>query len=116
MILRSADDIGSIVVTQHGSVQVLVQDIGYITVSAMPRQGIVGQDDDNEAGTGVVLVRDAEDTSEVLLACKHRLARLQPRPPAPCGVSAGVPAALVAVLRGRSIRPTSSLSSASTCR
>jgi cobalt-zinc-cadmium resistance protein CzcA len=75
-LLRSADDIGSIVVAQHGGVPVLVQDIGDVTVGAMPRQGIVGQDDDDEAVTGIVLMRKGENPTEVLRALKERVAAL----------------------------------------
>ena len=76
-LLRSADDIGGIVVAQHGGVPVLVQDIGDVAVDAVPRQGIVGQDDDDEAVTGIVLMRKGENPSEVLKAVKERVADAQ---------------------------------------
>src|SRR3984893_4045935 len=75
-LLRSPDDIGAIVVAQHGGVPVLVQDIGDVAVDAVPRQGIVGQDDDDEAVTGIVLMRKGENPSEVLKAVKERVATL----------------------------------------
>src|SRR5882762_4893601 len=56
-LLRSADDINGVVVAQHGGVPVLVQDIGDVAVGAMPQQGIVGQDSEDEAVSGIVLMR-----------------------------------------------------------
>ncbi len=47
-LLRSADDIGNIVVAERNGVPVLVKDIAHVTIGAVPRQGIVGQDDDDD--------------------------------------------------------------------
>jgi cobalt-zinc-cadmium resistance protein CzcA len=75
-LLRSADDINGVVVAQHGGVPVLVQDIGDVAVGAMPRQGIVGQDSEDEAVSGIVLMRKGENPSEVLQVVKERVAAL----------------------------------------
>jgi heavy metal efflux system protein len=75
-LLRSADDIGEVVVAQHGGVPVLVHDIGSVSVGAMPRQGITGQDDDDEAVTGIVLMRKGENPSKLLAAVKERVRAL----------------------------------------
>ena len=72
-LLRSADDIGEIVVAQRNGVPVLVRDIARVGIGAVPRQGITGQDDDDEAVTGVVLMRKGENPSEVLAALKARV-------------------------------------------
>ena len=42
----------------------------------MPRQGIVGQDDDDEIVSGIVLMRKGENPSEVLTAVKARVAAI----------------------------------------
>src|SRR5438067_8498450 len=47
-MLRSADDIGDIVVAQHSGTPLLVRDIAQVATGAVPRQGIVGQNDDDE--------------------------------------------------------------------
>src|SRR5437870_13263273 len=47
-MLRSADDIGEIVVTQHNGTALLIKDIADVVTSAVPRQGLVGQDDEDE--------------------------------------------------------------------
>jgi len=75
-LLRSVDDIGQVVVAQHGGVPILVGDIGEVKAGAVPRQGITGQDNDDEAVTGVVLMRKGENPSEVLAAVKARVETL----------------------------------------
>ena len=75
-LLRSVDDIGQVVVAQHGGVPVLVGDIGDVKPGAVPRQGITGQDEDDEAVTGIVLMRKGENPSDVLAAVKERVATL----------------------------------------
>src|SRR5215813_12607823 len=72
-LLRSSDDIGNIVVAERNNTPVLVQHIAYVSVSAVPRQGIVGQDDDDEVVSGIVLMRKGENPSEVLAALKERV-------------------------------------------
>src|SRR5215471_2661523 len=42
----------------------------------VPRQGIVGQDGDDEIVSGIVLMRKGENPSEVLAAVKQRVAAL----------------------------------------
>jgi heavy metal efflux system protein len=69
-MLRSADDIGDIVITQHNGTPLLIRDIAEIVTSAVPRQGLVGQDDDDEIVSGIVLMRKGENPSEVLTAVK----------------------------------------------
>src|SRR5438045_9220363 len=73
-MLRSADDIGTIVVAQHSGIPLLIHDIADVNVSTVPRQGIVGQDDEDEIVSGVVLMRNGENQAEVLAAVKERVA------------------------------------------
>lgn len=75
-LLRSAEDIGSIVVTAHAGTPVLVRDIATVRVSAIPRQGIVGQDGDDDIVSGIVLMRKGENPSEVLARVKERVEQL----------------------------------------
>ncbi|HKB13935.1 MAG TPA: CusA/CzcA family heavy metal efflux RND transporter [Vicinamibacterales bacterium] len=83
-MLRSADDIGDIVITQHGGTPLLIRDIADIRTSAVPRQGLVGQDDDNEIVSGIVLMRKGENPSAVLESVKAAVAAINgnglPRP------------------------------------
>jgi cobalt-zinc-cadmium resistance protein CzcA len=75
-LLKSADDIGNIVVTQRGSTPLLVKDISAIETGAVPRQGIAGQDQDDDIVTGIVLMRKGENPSNVLRDLKDRIADL----------------------------------------
>ncbi len=75
-LLRSPDDIGNIVVTSHGGSPILVKDVASIAVGAAPRQGVVGQDKDDDVVTGIVLMRKGENPSDVLRGIKERVAQL----------------------------------------
>ena len=75
-LLRSADDIGNIVVASRNGTPLLVKDIAQITISGVPRQGIVGQDDDDDIVQGIVLMRKGENPSVVLAKVKDRIALL----------------------------------------
>jgi cobalt-zinc-cadmium resistance protein CzcA len=72
-LLRSADDIGNIVVAERSGVPVLVKNIAEVSVGAVPRQGLVGQDKDDDIVTGVVLMRKGENPSQVLKAVKEKV-------------------------------------------
>ncbi len=75
-LLRSQDDIGNIVVASHAGTPVLVKDLADVTIGAVPRQGIVGQDDNDDIVSGIVLMRKGENPSQVLTAVKARVALL----------------------------------------
>jgi len=72
-LLRSSEDIGNIVVASHEGTPVLVKHVADITVGAVPRQGVVGQDSNDDVVTGIVLMRKGENPSEVLKAVKARV-------------------------------------------
>src|SRR2546428_300539 len=75
-LLRSGEDIGNIVVTSRSGTPILVKDIARLTASAMPRQGVVGQDREDDVVTGIVLMRKGENPSQVLRAIRERVAQL----------------------------------------
>jgi len=83
-MLRSADDIGDIVVAEHNGTPLLIHDIAAVAASAVPRQGLVGQDGDDEIVSGILLMRKGENPSEVLSAVKAAVAAVNatglPRP------------------------------------
>ena len=72
-LLRSSDDIGHIVLTSQHGTPVLVKDVATVTISALPREGIVGQDDESDIVNGIVLMRKGENPSDVLKAVKERV-------------------------------------------
>jgi cobalt-zinc-cadmium resistance protein CzcA len=75
-LLRSATDIGAIVVAEHNGTPLQIRDFAGVTVGSVPRQGLVGRDDEDEIVTGIVLMRKGENPSEVLADVKERIAHL----------------------------------------
>jgi cobalt-zinc-cadmium resistance protein CzcA len=75
-MLKSSDDIGDIVVAEHSGTPLRIRDIAQVTVGSVPRQGLMGQDDEDEIVSGIVLMRKGENPSEVLAAVKERVAAL----------------------------------------
>jgi len=75
-LLRSSEDIGNIVLAEHNGTPVLVKNVADLTVSSVPRQGIVGQDGDDEIVSGIVVMRKGENPSIVLAALKEKVAAL----------------------------------------
>src|SRR5262249_57156850 len=78
-LLRSPEDIGTVVVAAHNGTPVLVRDVATVQVSAIPRQGIIGQDNDDDVVAGIVLMRKGENPSDVLRRGKERGGQLTPR-------------------------------------
>jgi len=72
-LLKSADDIGNIVVTQRSGTPLLVRDISSIETGGLPRQGLSGQDHEDDIVTGLVLMRKGENPSEVLKDLKAKI-------------------------------------------
>ena len=72
-LLRSVDDIGQIVLSSRGGTPVLIRDVAQIKIGAVPRLGVVGQDNDDDVVTGIVVMRKGENPSEVLKGVKSRI-------------------------------------------
>ncbi|HTQ73362.1 MAG TPA: CusA/CzcA family heavy metal efflux RND transporter [Burkholderiales bacterium] len=72
-LLRSAEDIGNIVVAERNGVPVLVKNLAAVSLGAVPRQGLVGQDGEDDVVTGIVLMRKGENPSQVLRAVKEKV-------------------------------------------
>jgi heavy metal efflux system protein len=72
-LLKSSEDIGNIVVMQRGGTPVLIRDISTIETGALPRQGLTGQDKEDDIVTGLVLMRKGENPSEVLQDLKEKI-------------------------------------------
>ena len=75
-LLRSADEIKSIVLGAHGGTPILVRDVADVTLGNIPVEGIMGQDDNDDVVSGIVVMRKGENPSEVLRALKARIALL----------------------------------------
>ena len=72
-LLRSADEVMNVMVAERNGVPVLVRDIGSLSTGSVPRQGVIGQDDEDDVVTGVVLMRKGENPSTVLTAVKSKV-------------------------------------------
>src|SRR5262249_18736063 len=75
-MLRTAADIGDIVVAERGGTPLLIHDTAAANGSAVPRQALGGQDDEDEVVSGIVLMRKGENPSVILSAVKERVAAL----------------------------------------
>jgi cobalt-zinc-cadmium resistance protein CzcA len=75
-LFRDASDIGNVVVAEHNGTPVMVKHIAQVTIGAVPRQGLVGQDEADDVVTGVVLMRQGENPSRVLEAVKQKIDHL----------------------------------------
>ncbi len=78
-LLRSPEEIGQIVVAARGGTPILVRDIAQIRIGAVPRLGTVGQDQDDDIVTGIIIMRKGENPSEVLKGVKARIEELNAR-------------------------------------
>src|SRR5438876_1704656 len=76
-LLKSSDDIGNVVVTQHGGTPLLIRDISAIETGGVPRQGLTGEDTEDDVITGLVLMRKGENPSVVLADLKARIETLK---------------------------------------
>jgi cobalt-zinc-cadmium resistance protein CzcA len=85
-LVRAPEEVLDIVVAERNGVPVLVRHIATLTIGSVPRQGVIGQDDDPDIATGIVLMRRGENPAVVLDAVKHKVALLN-RSVLPKGVS-----------------------------
>ena len=75
-LLRSAEEIGNIVVAERDGAPVLVRHLAEVNVGNVPRQGIVGMGDDDDVTSGIVLMRKGENPSQVLAGVKAKVEQL----------------------------------------
>jgi heavy metal efflux system protein len=78
-LLRSPDDIGNIVVDARGGTPLFIRDIAAVEIGSVPRQGVVGQGDDDDCVNGIILMRKGENPSEVLKAVREKVDSLNSR-------------------------------------
>ena len=72
-LLRSISDIENVVVSARGGIPVLVKDVATVDIGSVPRQGLVGRDDQDDIVTGIILMRKGENPSLVLDGVKAKL-------------------------------------------
>jgi heavy metal efflux system protein len=65
-LFTGSEDIENVVVAERGGTPILVRHLATVELGAVPRQGIAGQDAEDDIVTGVVLMRRGENPSDVL--------------------------------------------------
>jgi len=78
-LLRSAEEIGQVVVATRNATPILVRDVAEVKIGAVPRLGTVGQDADNDVVTGIILMRKGENPSVVLKGVKEKIREINER-------------------------------------
>jgi len=72
-LLKSADEIGDIVVASRDGVPVLIKHIAKVVVGPQPRNGIVGYNERDDVVEGVVLLIKGRDALTVLQGVKEKI-------------------------------------------
>src|SRR5690349_8943083 len=75
-LFQGVEDIENVVVAERNGTPILVKNIAQVKVGSVPRQGVAGQDDDDDVVTGVVLMRRGENPSEVLKLVRAKVDQL----------------------------------------
>ena len=75
-LFTGPEDIENVVVAERGGTPILVKQLAHVEVGAVPRQGVAGQDDNDDIVTGVVLMRRGENPAEVLKAVRAKVDEL----------------------------------------
>ncbi|MFM9990031.1 MAG: efflux RND transporter permease subunit [Burkholderiaceae bacterium] len=75
-LLQSVDDIGRIVLSSRNTTPVLIRDVAEVHIGSVPRLGTVGQDQDDDIVTGIVVMRRGENPSVVLKNVKDKIEEL----------------------------------------
>ncbi|MEO8248377.1 MAG: CusA/CzcA family heavy metal efflux RND transporter [Burkholderiales bacterium] len=78
-LLRSPEDIGHIVLSSRNGTPILIRDVATVKIGAVPRLGITGQDDEDNAVIGIVIMRKGENPSVVLKGIKAKVEDLNAR-------------------------------------
>lgn len=75
-LLKSADEIGEIVIASYDGVPVRVKDIADISIGPQPRTGIVAMNQRDDIVEGIVLLIKGSDAVNVLNGVKQKIAEL----------------------------------------
>jgi cobalt-zinc-cadmium resistance protein CzcA len=72
-LFQGPEDIASVVVAERNGTPILVRDIAKVEVGAVPRQGVAGENEEDDVVTGVVLMRRGENPSVVLKGVREKV-------------------------------------------
>lgn len=74
--ITTAQDLNNIVVTQKGGTPIFVKDVGRAEMGVLPRQGVLGKDDNDDAVSGIVQLLRGKNPSRVLDGVHQKVAEL----------------------------------------
>ncbi|MCS6975244.1 MAG: CusA/CzcA family heavy metal efflux RND transporter [Cyclobacteriaceae bacterium] len=78
-LLESIEDIENILIEVKGQTPILVKHVAEVKVSAKPRLGIVGLQDDNDLVQGIVVMLRGQNPGEVIARLKEKINELNER-------------------------------------
>lgn len=78
-LLESVEDIENILIEVRGTTPILVKHVAEVRVSAKPRLGVVGLQDDDDLVQGIVIMLRGENPSEVIARLKEKIRELNER-------------------------------------
>jgi len=74
--ITKVEDLNNIVVTQKSGAAIFLRDIGHAEMGALPRQGILGLDSDDDAVSGITLLLLGANPSKVLTGIHQKVDEL----------------------------------------
>ena len=75
-LLKNQQDIQSIVIKNVNGTPIMVRNVAQVSESALPRLGQAGRDKENDVVEGVVIMRKAENPTEVIARVKAKIEEL----------------------------------------
>lgn len=78
-LLESVADIENVLIEVRGSTPILVKHVARVEVSAKPRLGVVGLQDEEDLVQGIVVMLRGENPGDVIARLKDRIAELNDR-------------------------------------
>ncbi|HWV64598.1 CusA/CzcA family heavy metal efflux RND transporter, partial [Chitinophaga sp.] len=78
-ILNNTDEIRNIIVDHINGTPILVKDVADVSISALPRLGQVGRDQDYDVVEGIVVMRKGENPAVVIETLKQKITELNTR-------------------------------------
>jgi cobalt-zinc-cadmium resistance protein CzcA len=86
-LIRSASDIGNVVLAANKGVSVMLHDVADVSIGNQPRLGIAGQDNDDDIVQGIVLMRRGEQSMPTIRAVEEEVRNINSSGILPPGVA-----------------------------
>lgn len=78
-LLENIEDIENLLITVKGNSPIRVKEVATVSVSAKPRQGQVGLNDESDIVQGIVIMLRGENPSQVIASLKEKITDLNDR-------------------------------------